>query len=389
MSRSLKDRVLNLMRSRLEQFCRYPRLVASLETRFPADPPHILAIGKAAVQMAKVASAALSPRKPKNCIVLSKYGFKPSSADSAYPKKILEAGHPIPDDNSMKHSAFIMDYLKAIPAREELCVLLSGGSSALFEYPAAGQSLMTIRALNSLLLKSGLDISQINSKRKEYSALKGGKAAGLFEGKSMAVYLLSDVPGNDFATIGSGPFYLPQITNHFVIGDNQDFLKVTAQGFKREFPSLPIKVSPVFIQDDADAFARGLARFCAKSAPGIYIFGGECALKVKGTGKGGRLSHLALRFLREMCPKQNTWLCAFATDANDHLAESAGAFVDSALRRSIDSLAEIDEALNNFDSYTFLQKSGAIIPSYYSGCNVNDVIVLHIGGELRTVGISS
>ncbi|MFA6910156.1 MAG: DUF4147 domain-containing protein [Candidatus Cloacimonadaceae bacterium] len=372
----MSEEILTNFKRALSSFCRYPRLAAAIRERYPNKPPHILAIGKAAWQMGKVACSALKPKVPLSCVVLCKYGFYPTECDRNYQPQILEAAHPVPDENSILHSRRIMEWIKSIPSDEELCVLLSGGSSALFEIPASGYDLAAIRARHSLLLKSGLDIAQINAGRKECSAVKGGKAAKFFSGKSLEVYLLSDVPENDPSIIGSGPFYRPEISNHHIIGDNQAFLKQLAKHFRRERPNLPVRVSPVFIKDEVEVFARGLARYCEHAAPGIYIFGGECTLKVKGLGKGGRLSHLALSFLRDMPDCRNAWLCAFATDGNDNLADSAGALVTNEMRDRICFPGGMDTALKDFDSFSCLQSVGGIIPAFYSGCNVNDVMVL-------------
>lgn len=375
----------DILQVALADFCRYPRLIKALSAQESSAGTHVLAIGKAAYQMAFIASQCVPQECLKSCIVLTKYGFFPAEPQPSFKPLLLEAGHPIPDVNSLIHSRFILDWLTQIPADEELLVLLSGGSSALFEVPAAGQTLETIIRLNSLLIKSGLDIAQINSKRKEYSLVKGGQTAEYFSGKKMRVFLLSDVPGNDPAIIGSGPFYrggthsLPgSPSDHLIIGDNQSFQLLLAKRLKSRYPSLPLRVSPRFVQEDAGAFAKALAGYAHTAQPGIFLFGGECSLKVQGQGRGGRLSHLALRFARELCTTRHVQLCAFATDGNDNLPESAGALVDQDTYRVLQKLGKPAQALADYDSHSILKLADGIIPGTYTGCNVNDILILRV-----------
>ncbi|MCB5266786.1 MAG: DUF4147 domain-containing protein [Candidatus Cloacimonetes bacterium] len=258
--------LLQAIKNSLQQFTLYPALVKRLNLLDTAKPLHILAIGKAAWQMAYVANQALRHHQLASCTVLTKYGFYPGpsskaagcrfhwirqvscqedqsesslgfdtspcrngtkfrqkeSSYAAYADetsaillgeagnpdiRILEAGHPAPDENSIRHTQAILDYLQKLPADHEIIILLSGGSSALFELPEDGHTLEDIISLNRLLLGSGLDIRQINLKRRELSQVKSGKAISYINCRIRGVYLLSDVEGNDPAIIGSGPFY--------------------------------------------------------------------------------------------------------------------------------------------------------------------------------------
>lgn len=360
----------------MREFTAYPKLRKYLKAQPCWQPTHILALGKAAYRMAEIAAQSLPANMLKSTLILTKYGCfpPPESRKSSFP--ILEAGHPIPDANSLKHSAFILNWLEQIPPEEELIVLISGGSSALFEIPAAGCSLQDLIDLNSLLLKSGLDISQINAKRKSLSQVKGGQAARHFHGRAMRVFALSDVPGNDFATIGSGPFYQPQVSNHYLIADNQAWLKVLARHFKRQFPDYPIRISPRFISADAESFAQALAHYGRTAETGIYLFGGECSLKVKGSGTGGRLTHLALAFAKAACGNRKLSLGVYATDGNDHLPQCAGALVNQESFPLMQKLGNPAEALAKFDSYPILKAADATLPASYTGCNVNDTMIL-------------
>ena len=85
-----------------------------------------------------------------------------------------------------------------------LC-LLSGGGSALLAAPAPGVSLADKRAVTGELLRSGATISEINCVRKHLSAVKGGRLSAAAWPARVETLAISDVPGDDIATIASGP----------------------------------------------------------------------------------------------------------------------------------------------------------------------------------------
>jgi hydroxypyruvate reductase len=367
---------LPIIQAAVSGFARYPKL--RRELREAQEPQHVLAIGKAAHQMAFAAYQTLGTTRLRSCIILTKYGFVPEKSPPGFHPEILEAGHPIPDQNSLSHSRYILEHLRNIPGDESLIVLLSGGSSSLFEIPREPHNLKDIIALNRMLLASGLDIRQINLKRQEYSLIKGGGAANCFSGKDLRVYLLSDVPGDDPAIIGSGPFYQEHIP-HILIGNNQALVRQIARSLRASFPDLPIRISKHFVDDDAASFARALARYARLAPKGIYLFGGECSICPRGSGSGGRQSHLALAFATAVQTDRKISITAFASDGNDNLPQSAGAIVDQeSVIKMRDCHVDPQAALRNFDSYSALDKAGLIIPGYYSGCNANDIIALKV-----------
>jgi len=370
----LPDRLLPIIQAAVSGFARYPKL--QQELRNVQEPLHILAIGKAAYQMAQVAYQALGEKRLRSCIILTKYGFVPQESPRGFRPEILEAGHPFPDQNSLIATQHILDRLQKIPAQEELIVLLSGGSSALFEIPREPRNLEDIIALNRMLLNSGLDIAQINAKRKEYSRVKAGQALDYCAGKTLRVYLLSDVPGDDPAIIGSGPFYEEHIP-HILIGNNQALVRHIAQRLRRSYPDLPIRTSKRYVDDDAARFARALARYAQTAPTGIYLFGGECSIRPRGSGRGGRLSHLALEFAKAAAGSRKLCLSAFASDGNDNLSQSAGAIVDQDSWEKMQKAGDQPQrALDNYDSFPRLHRIGGIIPGFYTGTNVNDAIIL-------------
>ena len=139
-------------------------------------------------------------------MVITKYGH--GDPRLAAPRwQLLESGHPVPDDNSLAAGEALLTYLHSLPDELPLLFLLSGGASALVEAPPQGMSLADLARTNDWLLGSGLDIAAMNALRKRFSRIKGGRLLRHLRGRRCLQLLISDVPGDDLATIGSAPLY--------------------------------------------------------------------------------------------------------------------------------------------------------------------------------------
>jgi hydroxypyruvate reductase len=169
----------------------------------------IVGAGKAAAAMAVVAE-----RHYQNAGVMGQvvgcltppHGYVATLLEST-PEHIAlaEGRHPTPDAAS--EAAAGRAHALAASVREEdvLLVLLSGGASSLWAAPA-GIDLETKTALTRGLLKSGADIHEMNTVRRHLSRIKGGRlAAAAARSGAILTLAISDVPGDDPATIGSGP----------------------------------------------------------------------------------------------------------------------------------------------------------------------------------------
>ena len=170
---------------------------------------HIFGAGKATARMAKSLMDTLNIEISSGAITIP-YNEK------VLPDKLLviEAGHPIPDENSIRGTKQIIGLLKKIQNKSLVFVLISGGSSSLLCYPLDGIELKSKQEITQLLLKSGASIKEINIVRKHLSKIKGGRLPKYVTGKAKIISLiLSDVVGDDLSSIGSGP----------TVGDNSTF----------------------------------------------------------------------------------------------------------------------------------------------------------------------
>ena len=119
--------------------------------------------------------------------------------------EIVEAGHPVPDTASAAAAERTLALVKTAGPNDIVLVLLSGGASALWNAPVAGISFDAKQALTKALLKSGARINEMNCVRKHLSRIKGGKLAAAAHPARLVTLAISDVPGDDPSSIGSGP----------------------------------------------------------------------------------------------------------------------------------------------------------------------------------------
>lgn len=119
--------------------------------------------------------------------------------------EVVEAGHPVPDAGSIAAAGRALDLARSAGPNDVVLVLLSGGASALWAAPAEGISFDAKQALTRELLRSGARIHELNCVRKHLSRIKGGKLAAAAHPARLFTLAISDVPGDEPATIGSGP----------------------------------------------------------------------------------------------------------------------------------------------------------------------------------------
>ena len=140
------------------------------------------------------------PRKHDKSLFIS-----PIEAPGA-PFEVILGNHPIPGENSLEAGYNMLKLISSLTEEDTLIYFLSGGSSALMELPVEELTMDDLISATDIFLSRGLDIHEINTLRAAFSQIKAGKLASICKAKCY-VFVLSDVMGNDMATIGSGPFY--------------------------------------------------------------------------------------------------------------------------------------------------------------------------------------
>ena len=377
-------------------------------------PCYIMAIGKAAWTMAKAAHDFFC-EKALGGVVITKYDHSNGEIGNLH---IFEAGHPIPDENSVKATEFAISFFSKLTEKDNVVFLISGGGSALFESPVAGVSLGDMEKLSKDLINSGADITKINTVRKRLSKVKGGGFANICAPANIYCVILSDVLGNDPAAIASGPastnnstsadamkiikdfgveisdkiagkleeekFY--QVTNatHSIIGSVHNLCD-SASIFAKE-----MGYAPYIMSESMTIQAREAGNMLASVAekvrlgdtlplPCALIFGGETVVKVKGNGKGGRNQELALAAALGIENMETVCIFSFGSDGTDGPTDAAGGVVDGFSAGNYKELGlNANEYLDDNNSYEILKKSGDLLITGPTGTNINDAAVILI-----------
>jgi len=371
------------------------------------SPCSVLAIGKAAESMLL---GALDVRGADivDGLLISKAGHF-DTLQAQYPNiECLEGAHPVPDERSLLAGQRLLHYLAEIPADRPLLVLISGGASSLVEVLPESVGLDQLQELNGWLLANGLPIDAMNRVRSAISLIKRGGLIPHMGTRPVELLLISDVPGDDPVSVGSGllvaeneialPVGLPdwilsmmpekeknkrpqrdEITPRIVAS-----LTIARQAAAQQAQTLgySVNLSHAHIGGDVDVVGRRLALELNEGWPGLYIWGGEPVVNLPANpGRGGRNQHLALTVAKMISGRDDVLFLSAGTDGGDGPGVDAGALVDGGtLRRGRGEGISIETCLQQADSGRFLAASGDLINTGPTGTNVMDLM---LGLKLR------
>lgn len=379
------------------------------------QPLYLVAIGKAASAMAAGAFEVI-PAQITRALVITKAGHGDASLFKSHTVTLLESAHPLPDQRSLQAGAGLLRFIREAPSEAHFLFLISGGTSSLVEVLPDGMTLAALAQVNQWLLGSGLDIHHVNCIRKAMSCIKGGRLALHLAGRTADVLLISDVPGNALADIGSG----------LLVADHENMLRESNINIPQQMralfcpagspraPAAPTAHHPCFapihahiiatnedavraavihaqklgyavhqhgsiITGDAIEVAYAQARRLQHGDAGIYISGGETTLHLPAVpGRGGRNQSLALAVAQEIAGCDNILFLAAGTDGSDGPTDDAGAIVDGATVERGQKEGEGGDAsrcLMRADAGTFLAASGDLIDTGPTGTNVMDLML--------------
>ncbi len=376
----------------------------------PKGKLKLLAIGKAAYPMAKIAKEVLGEEISEG-LVITKYGHSLGEITGI---EIMEAAHPIPDENSILATKKAISLVEDMGEDDKLLFLVSGGGSSLFELPYI--SLGRLGELTDKLLRSGASISEINTIRKHLSRVKGGRFADICAPAKIKSIILSDVLGDDLSVIASGPAYPDISTSSQAINllkkydisisdrekevlrietpkslDNVETkiissVKTLCRATVEKIEKLGYRV--VLLSDEVSCEAKELASLLSSIAKThkdsteklAFVCGGETVVHVKGSGKGGRNQEIALAAAIGIKGLDNIAIFSLASDGTDGPTDAAGGFVTGSTYNDIERCSghKPEFYLENNDAYHALACADALIHTGPTGTNINDVTVLLI-----------
>ncbi len=411
-------------------FCLAPHLPP------PPEAGHLIIVGagKAAAAMAVAAErfyAGLGALGRIKGVVTAPHGYRETLPDSVAAIEILSARHPTPDADSVKAAERALKLVAEATANDLVLVLLSGGASALWAAPAAGLDLAAKTALTRGLLKCGADIHEMNTVRRHVSRIKGGRLRKA-TAAPMLTLAISDVPGDDPNTIGSGP----TVPDASTLTDARAILARRRPQMERLDLTVPPAVDAALAdaanetpKPDDPAFANARYKIIAAPETALQaacklvadkgyevtylgdqvvgeareiaaeharlaleakargrrcaiISGGELSVTVRNAkGRGGRCQEYALALAIALEGAAGISALAADTDGIDggegRVTDAAGAFVTPATIPTL-GLEKARAFLDNNDATSFFEAAGGLIVRGPTHTNVNDFRVLLI-----------
>ncbi len=370
---------------------------------------NLLAVGKAAFPMFEgLASAAGIDRIARGLIVAPQTRF-PKDWQGPVRVRAMTSDHPDPSARSVAAAKAARELIAGLRADDSLVVLLSGGGSATLCAPADGLTLEDKLETAKAVARGGATIGELNTVRKHLSGIKGGQLA-LATRAPTVVLTLSDVVGNDPSTIASGPFSADSTTfaealaivRRLAPDAPASVIHRLEQGAAGALPETPKPGDPRLahvryatlagpervaaearqavqaagyeagqlssnIEDPVPDVAamygnRARSERSIGARPRVLVGNGEPVIVVRGHGRGGRATHLALMMAREIAGLSNVFFLAAGTDDRDGASDASGAVIDGATwGRAVAAGLDPAGALERSDSATPLEALGCLI----------------------------
>ena len=371
----------------------------------------VLGAGKAGASMAHEFENTYDG--PLEGLVVTRYGHYTKTKFI----KIVEASHPEPDKNGLLASKKIFELATQSSKDDHVVFLISGGASSLLTMPAKGVSFEEKQRINKELLRCGAPIDEMNIVRRSLSQIKGGRLAQAIFPAKLTTYMISDIPGDDPAYIGSGPTIQAnglnedsiKILEKYKISVNdklRDIIKKNtlpklnkSPKYMLATPMMALKKAaevakkqdfiPVIISDTLEGESKIEGKKMAELAikikkekkyqdinlqkPILLLSGGETTVTVKGNGKGGRNTEFMLSMAIHLKNTNGINCLAIDTDGIDGVEDNAGAYIsEETLKKAYMKKINPLSYLNANNSYEFFEKIDDLIFTSPTLTNVND-----------------
>jgi hydroxypyruvate reductase len=383
----------------------------------------VVGAGKAAASMARAVDLAWPQDAVLDGIVVTRYAH-------AIPTEritVVEASHPVPDDEGEKAAADILARVAALGPDDRLIALVSGGGSSLLSLPVDSVPMADLKSVTKSLLKSGAPITDMNIVRKHLSRIQGGRLAAACRAP-VTTLIISDVTGDDPSAIASGPTcpdastYADAIAilqrygveapdsvlahlergasgqidetpkpgdalfgrvDNVVIATARQSLQAGAEFFAAQ------NITPVILGDTVTGEASEVAKVYAAvvreirayqqpfKPPVALISGGECTVTVRGNGRGGRCAEFLASLAAEMDGMPDVYAIAADTDGIDGTEDNAGAVLLPDSKARAEQLGiSAHKMLANNDGYSYFSALGDLVITGPTLTNVNDYRVI-------------
>lgn len=326
---------------------------------------YLIGFGKGSAKISKIIEGKLNDKLTEGYVI---------DVTSEQFKKInfTQGTHPLPSQINIDFTKKVVKRFKNKLSEQDLVlVVVCGGGSVLFELPIAGKTLNDILELDEKLLKSGKNIEEMNEERKKVSQVKNGGLARILKPAKVRGLIFSDVPGNDIATIASGPTNDENAENILMLSN-----RTALEAMKKKADELGIEASVYFDAVQGEARIVGSELLKTATQDSILLAAGETTVTVQNKeGKGGRNQELVLGGLENI--DDNTIIASFDTDGWDN-SEFAGAIGDThTLIKAKEMNLNPEEFLSNNNSFEFFKKIGDAVITGRLPSNVADIMIIY------------
>lgn len=364
-------------------------------------PVAVVAIGKAASEMAAGARGQLGD-KLAQALIITKQGYLAARLQADARFECMESAHPVPDQRSLDAGDRLCRYLAALPGSMAVLFLISGGSSSLVEVLAEHVQPDELARANQWLQASGLAITQINRIRGRLSRIKGGGLLACMGERPVTVLLISDVPDDDPAVIGSGlllpgkpavaavqlPDWFPRMVQsphdpapavrtpcHHIVATNHQALCAARDKGRALGHATTLITEP--LSGDAAQAGQAIARYLQQAPDGLYLWGGETTVVLpQAAPPGGRNLHLALAAANALSADTDIVMLAAGTDGNDGTSGFAGAIIDdTTMARGVALRLDAGTSLQQAGAASYLAACGDALLTGPTGTNVMDMVI--------------
>jgi glycerate-2-kinase len=309
--------------------------------------------------------------------------------------------HPLPTVHNVELSEKVADLARSATEHDLVIVVISGGGSSLFCYPMSECEQGNI--LYEKFLTTGGSISELNTLRKHISSVKGGGLAQMLYPATVASLIFSDVPGDAYDFVASGPTYKDTTTvldaeallakygieNTFSFNetpkDAMYFEKITniplvsnihaVEGMKEKAQSLGYNVIVQSTEEYREAsIVLAEMKACASPKTAVIVAGEPSVVVEHGGDKSGRNEYAGGKAL--LMVEDGEVFVPFATDGIDNRSEAAGVIVDSSvLTVAKEKGVHIESYLDEGKHDALCRELGIQIITGPTGSNVSDCIL--------------
>jgi len=382
---------------------------------------YLLGAGKATYPIAKALEEILGDRISGGVIVC-KYGQEGTLSQA----DLHLASHPIPDESGFEASQKALDLAAQTQKDDIVFGCITGGSSALFPFPAVGITLEEKKAVSLLLLTCGANIVEINAVRKHLSQIKGGRLAKAIHPQAHLINLtVSDVIGDplDYITDPTVPDtstfddakatltkydlwsevpssvsrFLKRADPEFETPKERDLAKYNRRDFiivkgdaaceaaaeKAKALGFNTMILSTMLEGESKELGRTFAAIAREvllnhrplKPPCVVIGGGETTVKIDGaSGEGGPNQEFTVSAALSIENIEDVVIMGLDSDGSDGPTDYAGAIADkSTVSRARELCIDLFDCLKRHAVTPALCELGDAIHTGATGTNVNDL----------------